>query len=171
MRIGGGAVSIADVTDRTARDLGFVREFWYNEIRAGRAFTRGHVLGASVGNYPHIQLFNPVGSGIIIIVHRILVNVEATEGLRLNIHNTAITTDQGKGTNLLIGGDAAIGEVRSQDNAAQLGTLLWRIQVLASSPLDIVKDWYLELGAGEGILVQTHLVNRALYVAYDWSEL
>jgi hypothetical protein len=171
MRIGGGAVSIADVTDRTARDLGFVRPFWLNEIRAGRAFNLWSSLGASVGDNSHIQLINPAGSGITVIVFDILGVLSADGSLRVNTHNVNLTTDIGTGANLLAGGAASVAHVRSVQNAGVLGTLIKQMVVLARSPLRPYRDYSWELGAGEGILVAAAETNMGVNAAFDWIEL
>ena len=171
MRIGGGAVSIADVTDRTARDLGFVRPFWLNEIRAGRAFSGETSLAASVGNNSHLQLFNPVGSGITIVVKRIVTTPLADQSVEVRQHNTALTTLGMNGINLLSGGAAAIGEVRSQQNASRLGTRFRQLSLLANVPFDFAKDWDIELGAGEGVQLIGASTNVGIIGFYEWSEL
>ena len=170
MRIGGGAVSIADVTDREARDLGFVRDFWFNEIRAGRAFFAGDRLGASIGNLGHFQLFNPGGSGITIVVHRVFQGVETALSVTLTLHNTALTTLVRQGVNLLAGGAAGVGEFRSQVNAAQLGTMGQYIPLLARTPYEMGKDWTVELGAGEGLIIMNQTANDGLYGNFEWIE-
>ena len=171
MRIGGGAVSIADVTDRVARDLGFVRPFWLNEIRAGRAFIRGAAVGASGGNFTEIQLFNPIGSGITIIGHRLLFSSGATEEVRLTTFNTALATLVGAGINLLAGGAAGVGEVRSAVPAAIDGTLVMPVNVLINTPVTVIDDWFFELGAAEGIITVPNVVNTSFRATYMWIEL
>ena len=171
MRIGGGAVSIADVTDRTARDLGFVRPFWLNEIRNGRAFSRGEQLGASVGNNGHIQLFNPAGSGITIIVHQIGYAPIANTLISLRAFNTELTTLRGTGFNLRAGSPAALGVTRVQDNAGLLGTGRDEFQGLARDFRFLVDGWDIELGAGEGVLMVSSNTNQDSYCTYKWIEL
>ena len=171
MRIGGGAVSIADVTDRTARDLGFVRDFWLNEIRAGRAFMSGTAIGASGGNYSHLQLFNPVGSGITIIVYAIFVSTLSAGRVHKRTHNTALSSLSQTGTNLLAGQSAAIGEIRSESPAALQGTRVMDFSTLAQTLQEITRGWTFELGAGEGVLVVPNAVNVQIEANYYWIEL
>ena len=170
MRIGGGAVSIADVTDRTARDLGFVRPFWLNEIRNGRAISRGERLNASVGDNGHIQLFNPAGSGITIIVHQIIYAPIAIDLCYLRAFNTELTTLRGTGFNLRAGSAAASGVLRIQDNAGLLGTGRDEFQFLARVSRFVVDGWDIELGEGEGVLMVGNNTNQDSYCTYRWIE-
>ena len=169
MRIGGGAVSIADVTDREARDLGFLRPFWLNEIRNGRAFMGGANLAASVGDNGHIQLHNPGGSGITVIVFSISHAVYADGTITLRVHDTAITTNTGNGQNLLRGGTGPVGDIRTVDNAGSLGTTMGSQAVLANTPFFWTEAWGIELGAGEGVLV-TGDSNVRHACTYLWIE-
>ena len=171
MRIGGGAVSIADVTDRTARDLGFVRPFWLNEIRAGRAFTGFSHLGPTASNYSHVQLINPSGSGITVTIREILIWCDTADLILFSTHNTALSSLSMAGINLLAGGTAGTGTVREENNVAQQGTSMERLQILANTPTFIVTDWHMELGAGEGVLFVPGTVNQRMGMAARWTEL
>lgn len=169
MRIGGGAVSIADVTDRNARDLGFVRPFWLNEIRAGRAFSFASGLDPSVGNNSHIQLINPAGSGITVILFDLWVSITVTGLLQFHTHNTELTLIS-TGTNLLAGGSASVAEIRRVDNAGLLGTAVNQFLLLADTPFNAAGKWLWELGAGEGILVVPGATNNGNTATYRWIE-
>ena len=171
MRIGGGAVSIADVTDRTARDLGFVRPFWLNEIRAGRAFVHAVRLAASVGDSGHIQLFNPAGSGITVIPYRLITATDANAALNLSQHNTELGTDNGVGVNLLSGGPASAAHLRSIDSAVGLGTILGETRSLADTPFEWYRDWLMELGEGEGLVSFSGTANILNMATFFWIEI
>ena len=170
MRIGGGAVSIADVTDRAARDIGFVRPFWLSEIRAGRAFTRGRRLAASGGNFGEIQLINPAGSGITVIVHRLVGSMQTSAQIQIRQHNANLLTDVGTGFNLLSGGAASVAHIRTAIPAALDGTLNIERRVLTAVNEEWLRDWAYELGAGEGIFIAPNSVNVELAMAYEWIE-
>ena len=170
MRIGGGAVSIADVTNRTARDLGFVRPFWLNEIRNDRAFHRGGALAASAGNFNEIQLFNPAGSGITVVIKRILASVAAASGVMVRRHDPALATLDGTGFNLRAGGAAAQAVIRTTQIAALDGTRISEQLLGASVITPIAEDWNKELPANTGLLVTGRGVNIELMVYYEWNE-
>lgn len=155
----GGAVQVSTST-----------ELWLAEIRAGRAFSGGQGLVASVGNFSELQLFNPVGSAITIVVRSIILTVGAASGADIRQHNTALATLQFNGRNLLSGGAAAIGEIRSATPAAQDGTRIGLVNAPAQTPLYPVPDWYIELGAGEGILLSSDQTNASVSAIFSWRE-
>lgn len=169
MRIGGGAVSIADVTDRTARDLGFVRPFWLNEIRAGRAFAGTIRQAPVVGQFSQCQLINPAASGIIVIVRRATGSLGADGVLRMTSHNTELTTDGGTAVNLLSGGAASIAHLRSQA-LGESGTEMGNFKLLAIVPYDAGKDWIMELGEAEGLLLGHRSANNEIDAYFEWIE-
>lgn len=170
MRIGGGAVSIADVTDRVARDLGFVRPFWLNEIRAGRAFAAGTTFGADPGENSHVQVFNPAASGITVIMRRALINGGVDSMYEIATHNVALTTLIGQGVNMLSGGGASLAEWRSQSIAGLSGTQFGRVSLLAETTFEMMKDWQIELGEGEGVLIRQLIVAQNVRVTMEWIE-
>ena len=160
MRVGlGGAVTVT-ATER-----------WLAEIRSGRAFTRGGFSGPTAATLSHLQLFNPAASGVTIIIRAVIVAVSATGLVAIVTHNTALTTLVGAGVNLLAGGAAGLGELRSLDNAVQLGTIADRLSLIADTPSDVVPEWFFELGAGEGILVNSENANVRTIATYHWIEL
>ena len=170
MRIGGGAVSIADVTDRVARDLGFVRDFWLNEIRNNRAFHLGSGLAANVGNLGHIQLFNPAASGITVLVGQIDAGVQASRSIHLREHNVALTTLVGTGRNLDIGEGNSLAEIRTVNNAVELGTQLSAYRLEVELMIQVGPKWKHELAEGEGILIVNNLANDGVTANYWWTE-
>ncbi len=169
MRIGGGAVSIADVTDRVARDLGFVRDFWLNEIRAGRGFALGDNQAAGAGLLSQIQLINPAASGVTILVRRVTASKPTAGAMLLKTHNVGLATDVGAGVNLLAGAAAGAGHVR-EVAGAEIGNSVSRFQVPANTPIELVIDWSWEIGEGEGIVVVDLTANETPTVTYEWAE-
>ena len=171
MRISGGAVSIADITDRTARNLGFVHPFWLNEIRNGRAFGIAAQVGGVAGEYSHLQIMNPVASGVTILIRRCQVCSVSGGGLEAYMYDTPLTNLNSTCLNLLRGAANSVGQLRNQSNAAQLGTLYKRIRTLADDTYDIMAEWDVELGAGEGVLVVPSDVNKQLSATFEFVEL
>lgn len=159
MRIGlGGAITVT-ATER-----------WLSEIRAGRAFIGNRVQVASAANFGHIQLLNPAGSAVTIIVRAIVLSLGAATRARMAYFDTALTTLVGTGANLLRGAAASVGTIRAEDNAAELGTEIYNINILSGTPTDPVPEWLCELGAGEGVLINCALVNTAILGNFLWME-
>lgn len=170
MRLSTGVAASADVTDRTARDLGFVREFWYNEIRNSRGFVRGDISGPTAGQYSHVQLLNPGGSGITIVIRRIVVSGPTASQIAVRTYNTALATLVSAGANYNAGAAAATGVVRKEDNVAILGSPILFHRMGADRPCEVVSAWAWQLGAGEGVLLNAEVTNIAVYVSYEWVE-
>jgi hypothetical protein len=145
-------------------------ERWFSELRAGRAFSRGQALVASVGNFSEIQIFNPAGSGVSVIVYKINVSCSVADFTRVHVFNTALGALVGTGINLLSGGAAAVAELRTAQPAAQDGTFVSTIDAAATSPFERISVWAWELGAGEGVLIATGSVNRSLCTEFYWNE-
>jgi hypothetical protein len=145
-------------------------ERWLSELRAGRAFGGSAQSTAVAANFSHVQLFNPVGSLITIIARLATVSLAATQNVGIGIYNTALTTLSGNGLNLLSGGAAAVGEVRTQVNGAALGTFIYLLDLAANDPKDFAAEWLLELGAGEGMIITGGVVNISVRGSFLWME-
>jgi len=146
-------------------------ERWLSEIRSGRAFAGSATLAALAANFSHIQLLNPAGSVITIVTRLLTLDLVVVGSAGVGTHNTALTTLAGAGANLLSGGAASVGEIRSQTDVAQLGTYLSTYDLLASSPIHFGGEWILELGAGEGIITSPGAVNVANRTSFLWIEI
>jgi hypothetical protein len=91
--------------------------------------------------------------------------------IRLTIYNTALSTLVGNGANLLVGGTASSAELRTQNNASQLGTQVGNLRIPQNAPIfPLADDWSFELGAGEGVLVVGD-VDIETRVIYQWIEI
>lgn len=159
MRVGtGGAITVT------------ATEVWLSEIRAGRAAIGGAYQAAVAAQLSHIQLLNPVGSGKQILMRYLIVSALNAQALNIRRYDTALTTDSGSQANLLLGGAVPLGQVRTQTNAAALGTSLGSFYLPASTPVPLAPDWIAELSPGQGILFAGTVVNLDLAVTYFWRE-
>lgn len=145
-------------------------ERWLAELRAGRCFGLGGSLGASVGNYSRWQLFNPAGSAITVVVRAMWVSSDADGRIILAQYDTALASTSGSGLNLLRGGAASVAALRYSQTGANLGLGQGELHVLANTPFQAAPEWIVELGAAEGILIETYGTNRALSSMYFWNE-
>lgn len=146
-------------------------ERWLSEIRAGRAFLRGKLLAASVGNYNELQFLNPAASGVTAIVRACFAGTGVGDYVQVRTHNAALATLVGQGVNLAAGGAAGLAAVRSATPAAPDGTLAAEIYTAAGALNSIVPEWLFELDAAEGILITTGNTNVALAATYYWIEI
>lgn len=160
MRIGyGTSVTVPQQSER-----------WFSEVRAGRCFTRGGNVGGGVGQISEVQLFNPVASGITVIVYRVIVSQAAIDGIQCRTHNTALATLVGNGANLLSGGAVSVAEVRTALPAAADGALVSTLHIAAAAPFERIAVWAWELGAGEGILFANATTNIQQVTEFYWNE-
>lgn len=146
-------------------------ERWLAEIRRGRAFALGEQLSATAGVYSVIQLVNPAGSGVVIIIRSILVSGPTAVRISVRNFNTLLGTLVGTGVNQLIGGAAGAGEVRREGRATIVGTHMVAGHLGANTQIQPVADWFAELDPGEAIVVTAHTVNVTLEAAYQWIEI
>jgi len=159
-----------DVSDRTARELGFLRSFWLNEINNARAFARVVDQAAVSAELSHCQLFNPAGSGITIVIRRVSLRLLTAGEFSLTSHNIELTTDHNPGFNLDSGATDGSGRVRRQTNTMVLGTNLENYNAADTGTVVPVDDWWMRLGAGEGFNVVSNVANIRMVVNFRWIE-
>jgi hypothetical protein len=145
-------------------------ELWLSELRAGRCFARGTNLAASVGNFSEVQLFNPVASGITLAVKAINFGSATAGSINIRSYNTALATLVGTGFNLQSGGTAALGEIRTATPVAEDGTFIGPIPAGAGAAVPVDLGWFIELGAGEGVLCNHGTANTGITIFYLWRE-
>ena len=160
MRIGTGGTPTVSTQDR-----------WYAEVRAGRAYHRGTTVAPAAAEFGEIQLLNPAASGVNIIVKHTISNLGVAGQIQCREFSTALLTLAGLGANLLFGGAAGLGAVRTAVPLAADGTLV-STYAAATSPATVpIPDWFYELGPGEGILFVAGTVGISIACAYHWIEL
>lgn len=138
-------------------------------------------LAAVAANVSQIQLFNPAGSNITIICHRIGMGIEIAGDIQMAFHDTELTT-------LISGTSAALnrspgttpdptGQIRHVNGAA-VGTIFFR------APLDVADRFYwfdferagdyeyhgISLAPGRGLIVRDTNNDIDTLVQFEWSE-
>lgn len=170
MRLQLGGLPDVNVSDRTARDLGFVREFWYRQIGNSQAFCRAYSNPASAGNRNQIQLFNPAASSVTVVVRLMFIGSTTAQEIDVNQDNTAATNLLSTGINLNSGAAAATAQVRYANPAGEPGTTLCVYELVANQSILAVPDWFIQLGAGEGVSVVALTTNTQLACTFMWTE-
>lgn len=160
MKINVGLAATVTATDR-----------WLSELRLGRAFGATMSVGPVAGQLPHVQLFNPVGSGVTVLVHYMAFVTTGIHSGALSHHNVALTTLGANIRNLLSGGPAPQAQIRAETNVAALGNTY--LGGDTNVPIDFVYGpmWLTELDPGEGIVGRDTVANRQLRGAFMWIEL
>jgi len=145
-------------------------ERWFSELRAGRAFSGVGALAAAAGTVSEIQLFNPAGSAITLLLYKCVGDATVASALQLRTFNTALATLIGNGLNMLSGGAASVAEIRSAAPAVNDGTSFWSKAALAGEPIELGDLWVIELGAGEGVIATDNTQNVGVRFTFLWNE-
>jgi hypothetical protein len=152
----GGAAAAADI--------------WHTKVRAGAAFTASAFVAALAANYSLIQLLNPVGSGVTLVIYGAISTVSLTSRPTIREYDTALTTLDMNGVNLLRGGAAGLGAVRTEQAAAVPGSRTNSTDALANTPIYWPFPWLGQLSAGEGIVFCGSAVNSQVSANIWWYE-
>ena len=151
-------VVVADLSTPQEEDTDYQRSGWGAEV-----------IGGTVGNQSHVQLFNPAGSGAIIHVEAVLVTIDTAGVIRLVQYDAALTTlsAQIAWRDRRISG-APSAEVRIQDNNGALGSIRGLARLPAAEgaliPLDVT------LSPSEGVLVVPSTQNVECMATYFFTE-
>jgi hypothetical protein len=151
--------------------LGFTQNIdWLYELRNLRAFVGMVKVGASVGNFSLVQLFNPVGSGITIVVRAIIISAAATDLYTINRDNVARASLNRVGFNLDGNGADAVGQIRFETPVGVVGSRLAQWRILANTSWIVSPDWMGKLNAGNGITINGETTNQEMLATFFWSE-
>ncbi len=145
-------------------------ERWLDEVRRGRAYARAVSLGASVGNLNIAQLLNPAGSGRTLLARFLIGSTGAADQINLAIHNAALATLAGAGIALNSIAGVSVAEVRSVQQATNVGTVFHRAYRPANDSAIQIPDWVIELGNGEGVVMQSVTNNVDFVATFYWAE-
>lgn len=143
----------------------------------------GDTIAAEAAKRSQVQLFNPPGSGVTVILHRIWIALSASEIVTLRMHNTALA-DAGAFTPLILNRTAGnqpqpSAQIRTLKDAG-LGTIamFWPMVVAG---LDY-REIHLErvgavqvfegpsLAEGRGFNIVPSADNIGLTATFEWSE-
>ncbi len=131
----------------------------------------GESVAPVAAQYAHVQLLNPVGSGVTLLVDRITVSSDADVDTSLGYYNTQLANLTGSWYAKKLVTAGQFGQIRWESNAATLGTILFPYRSGFSQNRDIVLDDPLLLAEGIGLIVRNEDVNQYLRVAFQGREL
>lgn len=154
-----GGFSTVTMTDR-----------WFQELRAGRAFTITPDIAPGVGNYAHAQIKNPAGSGKQAIIALVRVTLAAAGYVWWGRYDTDLTTDAGTMFNLLLGGAASACHCRTQSPNAKLGSLWGYMYLPINTPTPIYPTWGVEISPGGGLVVVAAATNVEMIADFLVNE-
>ncbi len=149
---------------------------WSKHVASGGAFAAENFLPGVGGVLAHIQLFNPVASGVRLRLRTVHAVSTLPVLMNVNRHDVALTTlGLPAGfvvSNLLGGGPSEAAEMRSQAPGAALGSTFWQVNAVASTPAIYPpngREWGHDLLEGQGILLQA-AAGVLLIVNWLWVE-
>ena len=149
---------------------------WNEHVMNGEAYSaEDFILGAG-GLYPHVQLFNPVDSGI---------RVRLRHGHKTGTGQANIRRYDPPGPdppgppagfvveNLLGGGPPAVAELRKNNIIIPSGSAFWLVQPLAATQPGVYppagQEWGMDLLEGHGILFQGS-IGTTVIINWQWVE-
>ena len=123
----------------------------------------------SVGDFSHCQILNPAGSGVDAFVDAVSVTADNAGAFQLREHDASITTLSTEVTfrDTRVTG-RPVTQVRSERNAAAIGSLIQRYAGPANETLIIPLG--LILSPGNGFLIIHAVTNTNMSVGWFWAE-
>ncbi len=142
----------------------------FEEIAAGRVFTRGAtVVGAPAGQ-GGVQLFNPAGSGKTIQVARAYVSTVVAQSVSFQRPNAALTFLTGAGHSMLTGAFDSAAEIRTATTTPVGFTIIFTVYTAARADVLVLDRWGPDLAPGEGYEFFADTTNSEIRVRFDWIE-
>jgi hypothetical protein len=160
----------SDVTDRAARLLGVLTS-WRGLNREGTPGFSGtrQVVGVA-GVTSRVQLWNPAGSGVLLLVDAIsLRGTSVQQFAAIGVHNAALGAAPTSGENRLLGGAVSAAELRGTTGGS-VGT---RIASIAAPVAGFCEQRYaepVEIPEGMGIHIENDVVNTTMQGNFEWRE-
>ena len=129
--------------------------------------------GAGAGNFNQIQLWNSLGSGVIITVTHFVVssngNQEARYGAEISRRTNSITNKQFRDSRLRVT-EQPLGEIRHEINAAITPNVgIVRVVAGVETRVEDINGVYV-LAPGSGLTVVNGAANTSLTVSFFWRE-
>ena len=149
---------------------------WSEYVANAEAFSGEGFQAAVAGQVGKVQLFNPAASGIRIRLRALepmaLLGISINTNIRR--HDVALTTFApfAGPENLLGGGAAAVGEIRNETAAGQVGSPFWLILSAGSTRKDypaLQLPWGHDLLPGQGILANSS-PGGFILLGFQWAE-
>ena len=156
----------------TGRDQTVSSDRWFNDLRNGRCFAGYGPSSPTVGEYSHAQLYNPVGSGVNLLVRSCRFQpTGGSSNARLSRYDTAMATLCSTVKNLLASGGAPRGEIRTSTNIAEIGSSFMTFAAPATAPQEFLDTWTHEIPPGKGLSINVTQTGIGVIGNFIWSEI
>jgi hypothetical protein len=136
-----------------------------------RIFHGGGGVNGVGGQFTHVQLFCPPDAGVALLMLSLRIDAGALGAMRLRRFDTPLATLLTRGASRDTASGASRGEVRSENNVAELGTLISELEFLSftHTSWDAETDPMI-LQPATGILINHATVAIALGCQWVWAE-
>lgn len=136
-----------------------------------QAFMGTSYQGAVAAQYPHVQLWNPAGSGKQLIVGAFAAASATAGGWQLRSAVAALTTLGAAPGSKNVGGAGGVGQVRMVTNAAAQGlTIMMQGYLQASTLYEKKLNEPIVLAPGAGINVLANALNVDITANFEFFE-
>lgn len=123
------------------------------------------------GQFSHSQIWNPAGSGVILLISYMAATTTITTELMIGRHDTALTTlSASKQWVDSRRSGLPVGQTRAQASVASLGNVLWAARVPSDQYARVHFANPLVLGPGQGMHIRTNAFNDSCYGSFLWRE-
>lgn len=151
---------------------------WSQHLSNAEAFAAENFVIGVGGTLAHIQLFNPVASGVRVRLRSVHAVSPLPVLVNVNRYDTPLTTlgvPVGFAVGNLLGGTnpPESAEMRSEQPVGILGSVFWQLNALASTPAIYPpngREWGHDLLEGQGVLLQAG-AGVTLIVNWHWVEI
>lgn len=151
-------VIVGDLTSPAEHDAGDIRYCVGNGSQGGAA-----------SNYAHVQLLNPPGSGITVIVQTLVVAIETAGDVQVRLYDTPLTTATTRRFRDTRITGTPVGQARTQNETSRLGTSVLSLGLVADASEQIQLDFVLK--PGTGILVSPYTADVQCTAGWLWVEM
>lgn len=138
--------------------------------KAGIAYWATDLSGPVAGQYSHVQLWNPAGSGKNVIVSEMGFSCSVAGVVNLRSYNAALTTLGNVQAPKMVGGPASVAQARDQTNASILGGTIASFEVAALSTFSQKLIDPIILPPGQGLVVVGTTVNIVVRASWQYYE-
>lgn len=137
-------------------------------VIAGTAYCASAWITATVGQYAHVQLWNPAASAQRVIITKVRMSSQYAGYVSLRSHSAALGSLYDNPKNKLVGAGAALQEMRIAANASIQGSLMQLAirTVNTLTPIDL--DEPIIVAPGYGLHIADGTVNQDLAAIFEY---
>ena len=139
-------------------------------VSQGGAFYDGTSVGGDTSKYTTLQLYNPAGSGKILIIDSIFFSTAANATVSVAQYATEQANDIRAWRSALFGGSAGVSHLRWAQHASVTGSVITTVYLLATTPFQLVEDNPIQVGATNSIQIISETANVGLTANFIGRE-